>query len=164
MLPKLHSIGRVAGKHGFSGDISLILNPGIETNCIQKGNFIFVEFDGKGVPFLIEHYRPNAGLIKLLDVNSADEAAALDGKKILIESTGADELPEADDIQGYSVIIGGNSIGTVDAIEEFPAGYMLKIMVQEQEILIPWVDDWIVEIDEDARTIELELPDGLLEL
>jgi ribosomal 30S subunit maturation factor RimM len=56
-------------------------------------------------------------------------------------------------------------IGQIQAVEEYPAGWMLVIKNStDPEFLIPWVDDWFIEADENKKIVELDLPEGLLEL
>lgn len=165
MLPKLHSAGRVAGKHGFSGEIHLALNSEIDPKSIQQGNFLFVEFDGKGVPFLIESWREKSRIVKLVDIDNSDSASELEGKTLLLESPDFEEEDNEGSLVGFAVKANNILIGHIQAVEEYPAGWMLVIKNEhQQEILIPWVDDWFVSANENKKLVELDLPEGLLEL
>lgn len=164
MTPKLHSIGRVAGKHGFSGELSLALNSGFDHHTILKGSFIFVEFDGKGVPFLIEHFKSQTGIIKLSDINSTEDAANLEGRNVLYALEEEPEDALLSGFEGFLLMNNGSIIGKIEDVVEYPAGFMLRIKSEENEILIPWVEDWLVNIDPEKGIIEMDLPDGLVDL
>jgi 16S rRNA processing protein RimM len=165
MLPKLHSAGRVAGKHGFSGELHLALNSDIDSKSIQQGNFLFVEFDGKGVPFLIESWREKSRIVKLIDVNDSTRASELEGKTLLLEAPHFEEEDNEGSLVGFAVKVDNTIIGQIQAVEEYPAGWMLVIKNStDPEFLIPWVDNWFIEADENKKIVELDLPEGLLEL
>jgi 16S rRNA processing protein RimM len=166
MMPKLHTIGRVAGKHGYNGEISLFLNRQIATDSIKKGNFLFIEFDGKGVPFLIEQFRKTAGIVKLVDISSADAADELEGRSILLETTGDEKEAEAgSDLHGFSLFTAeGKLAGNIAAIEEYPAGPMLVIEQEDKTYLVPFVEDWVVEINTKIKRVVMDFPEGLTDL
>lgn len=163
MIPPLHSIGRVAGKHGFSGEISIAFNRGIDPVNIKKGNFLFIEFDGKGVPFLIEQFKAGAGVVKLSDINDIRDAEELEGRTVLIPGDNSDSEGDQD-LHGFQIICNNTGIGQIIAIESYPAGDMLILEKDGQEIMIPLVEEWIVEVDEDNKCLVMDLPDGLLDL
>lgn len=165
MLPKLHSAGRVAGKHGFSGELHLALNSDIDPKSIQQGNFLFVEFDGKGVPFFIESWREKSRIVKLSDVDDSNSASELEGKTLLLVAPHFEEDDDEGSLVGFAVKVNNAIIGQIQAVEEYPAGWMLVIKnASDPEFLIPWVDDWFIEADEHLKIVELDLPEGLLEL
>jgi 16S rRNA processing protein RimM len=163
MIPPLHSIGRVAGKHGFSGEISIVLHKGSKPDMIKKGNFLFIEFDGKGVPFLIEQYKAQSGVVKLCDVTNIEESAALEGRSIWIVGEAQSEVQEWDVI-GFSLLANNNNLGKIKGVEIFPAGPMLQIEGTDAEILIPWVEDWIADVNVKKKCITMDLPEGLLDI
>src|SRR5690242_9072992 len=82
----LANIGFIAKPYGFDGEIILALPTGEEED-FPGIKFLFVEFDGKPVPFLIETIRThrNDVIVKLEDINSEAEAKKLTGKKIFVE-------------------------------------------------------------------------------
>lgn len=56
-------------------------------------------------------------------------------------------------------------VGTVACVEERPGQLMMTVACEDgTEALIPLVDEFIVEIDELAQIIHMNLPTGLLEL
>lgn len=57
-------------------------------------------------------------------------------------------------------------VGSVSSIQEMPGQDLLEVSSAKEDrtILIPLVDAFVVEVDEDARRIVVDVPDGLLEL
>ncbi len=164
MMPKLHTIGSVAGKHGFNGSVTLSLKKDGPGSRIKKGNFLFIIIDGKGVPFLIENYQEKNGILKLQDIDSEEDSLEILGLEVALEATG-DEDQDFRWYEGFEVFSGENTlVGALEGIEKFPAGEMLKVSRNGAEILIPAVPAWILKIDEKKKRLIMSLPEGLLDI
>lgn len=167
MIPPLTRIGRISAKHGFKGEVSIAPEDPSFTKNIKKGNFLFIEFDGKGVPFLIEHCNAGGSIVKLEDIDSEEAAKAIIGLPILAEKSNAKQrrIPDFDHLVGF-VIRDTHSdfTATISQVEIFPQGPMLEVKSQENNHLIPLVEEWIVSIDEENRIIGMNLPDGITEI
>ena len=50
----------------------------------------------------------------------------------------------------------------IKAIEEYPGHPMLVVIGENREILIPLIEDWIINLNEDLRTLKMTLPEGLI--
>lgn len=101
-------------------------------------------------------------------VESIDAAEALAGSYCLVAE---DELPDigvADDVavlQGFSVhdLVHGE-LGSVVAVHVNPAQATLEIEGPYGQVLIPFVDEFVSHVDEDARTMQTNIPESLLVL
>lgn len=166
MLPALYPIGRVAGKHGFHGDLMLHFHQESFSETIHKGDYLFIRLEGKGVPFLIERFQPKSGIVKLADVDNESQASALEGMEIMTQTEPEDAEEGLETLlTGYELHLEqGNVIGTITAVEEYPAGWMLLVNGTANELLIPLVEDWIVGIDEAHKLLVMNIPEGLTEL
>lgn len=168
MLPQLHTIGRVAGKHGFHGDLVLHFEDESYAKAIEQGDFLFVVIDGKGVPFLIERYSPKSGIVKLADVDSTEQATELEGLPIQTENPVKEADSDSFDpdmLIGWELLNGDEQhVGTIAATEEYPAGTMLVVENNQKSFLIPVEPDWILELNEEDQYLILDFPEGLTEL
>lgn len=162
-MPKLHTIGSVAGKHGFNGSVTLSLQKDGAGAGIKKGNFLFIIIDGKGVPFLIENYQEKSGILKLQDIDSETDSLEILGLDVAMEASGEEEQ-DFRWYSGFEVYSGDMLVGSLEGIEKFPAGEMLKVQRNGDELLIPAVPAWILEIDEKRKRLHMELPEGLLDI
>lgn len=167
MIPPLTRIGRISAKHGYKGEVSVALDDSSLSKNIKKGNFLFVEFDGKGVPFLIENCSDGSSVVKLADIDSEEAAKELIGASILLEKSKVKESV----ILGFDHLVGfevydedADFNATITQIEIYPQGPMLEVSSNEKKMLIPLVEDWITEIDEDKKRIGMRLPAGLTEI
>lgn len=100
-----------------------------------------------------------------------DEAAAhgLAGCHCLIRRSDIDDALYAEEPAmwtGWCVVEGGGEpIGEVSAVVENPGQALLEVARPDAKpAYIPLVDDFIVNVDVDARTIIVDLPSGLLDL
>jgi 16S rRNA processing protein RimM len=68
-------------------------------------------------------------------------------------------------VVGYSVIDEyKGDIGKIATVLEFPHQQIFSIMKNRTEILIPIIDEFIVEVDKKNKTIRVKAPDGLIDL
>jgi 16S rRNA processing protein RimM len=58
----------------------------------------------------------------------------------------------------------GEFIGNIEEVREFPQQEMAIIIRKNSEILIPLNASLIEAIDKEANTVEMNLPEGLLEM
>lgn len=55
-------------------------------------------------------------------------------------------------------------VGQVVGVREMPMQDLLVVAREGEEVLIPFVDEFVLDIDEDARIVRMSLPAGLVEL
>ena len=56
------------------------------------------------------------------------------------------------------------AIGQVAGVMETAQHPILEVEFEDKLILIPWVKEIVKEIDDKAKTIKVESPDGLIDL
>ena len=113
----------------------------------------------------LEEFGPN-----IADLDSAEMCDVTIRCYLLGECIHAalDEVEEEDDaaqdFTGWKVLNRGDYVGTVTDCEPIPGNLCLYLKPAEDadEIIIPLHEDLIISIDEDALTLNLNLPDGLL--
>lgn len=169
-------VATVRRPHGVKGELSLALETDRPRSVFRKGRRLLLG-DAAGRPsggaLTVERTRgaPGGGLLLKAEefATRNAELEALRGRSLLIKASeaapaGSGELHYLDLI-GMTVRVGTLTIGTVRAITETRAG---EILVLDREgggeLLVPFVRDWIRSVDEAARTMEIEPPEGLLEL
>lgn len=161
-------IGYISKTHGLKGHVILRLNEyiHIDEEAIKS---VFLDINGSQVPYFIEECRPNntGYIIKLETIDTVDTSKKLIGKKaftlpdFLIEDE--DSLKE---FIGYAIIDTklGN-IGNISEIDEKTDNVIAKVIHPSgAEIILPFNDDFIVEIDDDLKTIDFNAPEGLIEM
>jgi 16S rRNA processing protein RimM len=157
--------GTVDKTHGTKGELRITLS-------IDKPfkEWAFLEIQGKPVPFYIQSIQStfdDGALLRLQDVDSVEKASAYIGHTLLAlrGKRKKAEVYAEDNFTGFKLIdeqLG--EIGTVEAIEEYPNQLLIRTQYKGEEVLIPAVEAFIQEINEDEKTIYLQLPEGLLEI
>jgi 16S rRNA processing protein RimM len=109
-------------------------------------------------------------VLKLEGINDRDAAEKARGKLIYITEEDLPELEEGEfyirDLIGMAVFEeNGNKIGEVSDVIQNSAQDIFEIETAEnKKVLIPRVDEFILDIDADNREIKVRLIEGLLDL
>jgi 16S rRNA processing protein RimM len=160
-------IGYISKTHGLKGHVILRLNELV--NIDENIKSIFLELNGSQVPYFIEECRPNnAGyILKLETIDVVDMSKKLIGKKAFALTDFILEEDESlKEFIGYAIIDSklGN-IGNIADVDEKTDNAIIKVIHPSGvEIILPFNDDFIIEIDDDLKTIEFNAPEGLIEM
>lgn len=160
-------VGVITGAHGVKGEVKLrsfTADPAAVASYrpLQTATGAMIE---------IVKLRPQTdGFIAVLKgVADRDAAEAFKGTELFVARQRLPE-PEAGEIYlgdliGLAVISGGAKLGKVIAIQNYGAGDLLDVKVDERKVtvLIPFAKDFVVEVDAAARRIIVELPEGFLD-
>lgn len=169
---ELVEIGKFQKTHALKGELNALLD--IDPEYVEDNGALIIETDGIPVPFYAESIRPKGAssyLIKLEGVDSIEEADELVNSVIYAPRTaledymGNDFLLD-DDLVGCKVIDRDfGEIGELEYIDSATENELLVVRTPDgEEVFIPLVDDFIVDIDHDNGIINTSLPEGLLDL
>lgn len=170
-IPGFVRVGICGKTHGTAGEIKLRIDPGREEACLSSA-FLFIDIDGSKVPFAIDGMRRTRDLlVSFADVSDNTKASKFVRREVFLPSDEVDKEPveipsdlEFYHLTGMKLYANGELIGQIEEIREFPQQEMAVVMYQNSEILIPLNASLILSIDDKERKVEMELPDGLLEL
>jgi 16S rRNA processing protein RimM len=126
---------------------------------IDRQEPVFIAFDGLPVPFFIQdiHQRGTSkAIIHLNDIVNLEDAEEVVGRAIYLEGEWEEE--EEMDFTGWTLLNRGERVGVVTGMEPIPGNLCLYV----GETLVPLHPDLILSADPDTRTLDLDLPDGLL--
>ncbi|MEY4281427.1 MAG: rRNA processing protein RimM [Bacteroidota bacterium] len=66
---------------------------------------------------------------------------------------------------GFSIVdTNKGGIGTIEDVIKMGPQWLAKLTINEQEVLIPLVDDWIKDLNIKNKFIRMALPEGLIEI
>lgn len=161
-------IGYISKTHGLKGHVILRLNElvRIDEELIKS---VFLEINGSQVPYFIEECRPNntGYILKLETIDVVDTSKKLIGKKAFaLTDFILEEEESLNEFIGYTIIDSkmGN-IGVISDVDEKTDNVIIKVIHPTGvEIILPFNDDFIIEIDDDLKTIEFNAPEGLIEM
>lgn len=163
-------IGYITKTKGLKGEVQLFFE--FEDYQALDLDVLFLELNGKMVPFFVsDHklYENSTGLFYFDDVDHIDKAKDLVKKKVYLP---LNKKPERDEDEFYYTDLKGfiavdetlGELGEIIEVNEYPQQFVATVNYQNQEILFPLNEDFIVEIDDEENILTLDLPEGLLDV
>lgn len=162
-------IGFIQKPHGVKGELSLTLNDGIYSDDF-KTKFLLLDIDNGLVPFFIETIRVKSNKSILVQFESVDtelKAKDLCGSEVYVESDvfEGEEGLSTSGFVGFKVIDKqkGN-VGIIIEVQEISNNPLFVLDFEGKEILFPVNPDFILGVDENERVMDVDLPEGLIDL
>jgi 16S rRNA processing protein RimM len=166
------SIGLITRPHGVNGEVRLRLhNP--ESTALEEVDVVYLALpNASGEPrrYAVEGARYVAGgvLCELEGVADRNQADLLRGAEVCIPRDDLPPLAEGEfylgDLEGCAVVTrAGQPYGVVHQVQELGAHNTLVIHDGEIERLLPYVPQFVVEVDIEARRVVVDPPEGLPE-
>jgi 16S rRNA processing protein RimM len=161
------AVGVITRPHGIRGEVRVAMYSGGPRQLTDVGR---VHLGGEnGKVFEIEYVRGNeeAVLLKFQAVEDRNGAELLRGLEIVVPREGW-ELDKNDfligDLVGFDVVgKTGSPIGKVSgAVRGGAHDYLLVDTAGEKGALVPFIKQFVLEIDSKAGRIVVELPEGLI--
>jgi 16S rRNA processing protein RimM len=162
-------VGRFGKTHGLNGGIRILVEDAFLYAALEA-EVLFAPVDGSPVPYFNEGVLLESPLvIKLEDVDTKEAAKALTGLDILLpaEEVEAEELGIEDFrlLEGFTVVTETEGeIGPILSVEAYPEQILALVSYQGREVLIPLNETFLQAIDPEAERVEMQLPEGLLDL
>jgi 16S rRNA processing protein RimM len=163
----VYRIGKLGKTHGVRGEISFLFDDDVFDRV--DADYLILSIDDILVPFFIEEYRfktDSNALMKFEGIDTQERARELTGCEVYFPH----ELADSDeDTISWAAIVGfditdadsSRTIGRIAAVDDSTINILFEL---EDGRLIPASEDLITAIDQQARTITMRLPDGLLNL
>ena len=162
--PDLQYLGEFIKLFSFKGE--LIFYSELKSVFIENLDSLFVNFNESYVPFQIikvKSHKKNNYRTQLQNVNSESEAKRLLKKDIYVErienSDNSDYL-----VDNFKVYNDNKYIGVVISTINKTEQSIMEVKMSDKVVLIPLVDQFIVEINDEELKIDMDLPEGLLDL
>ena len=161
--------------HGITGEVVVEVRTDDPDTRFAPGTRLRAR-PSRGGPqreLVIESAREHSGrlLVRLEGVADRIGAEALRGNVFLVDT---EDLPPIDDpdefydhqLEGLRVVtIDGRLIGNVNEVLHTAAGELLSVTSETgAEVLVPFVSAIVTEVSLQDETIEIDPPEGLLEL
>lgn len=163
-------LGHIVKKHGLKGELSILLDVDYPEDYTELES-VFVEINKQLVPFFIERLQLNGerGIVKFEDVDDLPSAERLFKSDLYLPVENLPELGEGQfyyhEVVGYSVQDKSlGKIGQVTQVYEFPNQDLFGVDHQSKEVLIPINDQLIVKVDHQLKQVDVDLPEGLLDV
>ncbi|MCT9870382.1 ribosome maturation factor RimM [Paenarthrobacter aurescens] len=164
-------VARIGKPHGIRGEVTVQVLTDAPSERFVAGTEFVVEPVSAG-PLTIRSARWNKDILLLGFEEIADRnaAEAIRGAKLFIET---EELDDDDDDEGWyehelvglEARVGSQVVGKVAALSTLPVQDLLTVKTDEgKEILIPFVDEIVPEVNIEDGYVLLTPPAGLFEI
>ena len=150
--------GEIVTTHGVKGEMKVL--PWVD------GPEILCEFDRcriGGVEYTIESCRiqKTCNLLKVQGIDTMEAAQAMRGKTVeLYREDIDDEVIFAAELVGVEVFADGEKIGRITEVLDYPSNSVYVVKGQ-YEYMIPAVNQFILETDLEANTMQVKLLEGM---
>lgn len=172
-IPKAdcEKVGFFRKTHGVQGELVLEFEPQYEYS-VEEADCFFVELEGLLVPFFIveEGFRfktANSAILTFDGVESEKYAKRLVGCSVFLyrhDIIQMQEQPIEYRFLHYVLIdkeLG--EIGTINQIDNYSGNIVFTLNYLGNELLVPFNEEILIEIDDTLKTIKLSLPEGLFD-
>lgn len=168
---QFRKIGKVKSSHGIKGELFLIVFSK-DTSWIKPHLKIYLSQDEKQFsPQILKKVKPHKdGVIVSIDaINTRNESDLLIGQLVWVEPdvfTSKDqESLYLVEIEGFEIIDEKlKSIGRIQGFSSNGIQDLLLVQDGQNEYEIPFVKEFIVDIDYKTKKIRTQLPEGLLDI
>lgn len=163
-------VGKTTKPHGLRGEVKIYCYSGQPENFLEYKELTLCDLKGKLTgPIAVTKSRVQGktAVVKFASIGDRTAAESIEGYGVLLLK---EHLPETGPGEYYwhqyegkqLVEKDGTLIGTVKKIFNSGAQDILVVQTKSDEVLIPVIDNFIVE--ENDERIVVELPPGLLEI
>ncbi len=163
----LVAVGKVVRTHGIRGAIK-VLAYGETLGEMEAGEKLFSIEDKGQRQLTLVRLNPHQRvlIVEFEEIGSIDQAQALTGKDLFIDKGRLPRLPSGEyyhfQLIGLSVQTkDGKALGTLSTVLETGGNDVYVVEREGQELLIPAIEEVIVEVDLLNGRLIVDLPEGL---
>lgn len=170
-LDDCYQLGYIIKPHGLKGELQILLDVD-SPEAYEDLESVFVRQGQQLVPFFIDYInvRAEKAILALDEVQSFEQAQKLKGAELYLPLS---ILPEPDSNEFYLHEIKDFKVFNQNKIEvgviknAVESGPQLILVVEDQkgtEILLPYIQSLLIELDRDNKAMQLNIADGLIEV
>ena len=167
-------VGRVVKAHGLTGELVVDVRTDDPELRFAPGALLRAKRSGHAErSYVVDAARAHGNrlLVRLADVADRDSADAMRGSLFVVDSADLPPIDEPDtyydhQLEGLRVrTTAGRDIGIVAEVLHTSAGELLAVnRGQASELLVPFVSAIVTSVSLADRLVEIDPPEGLLEL
>lgn len=164
------NLGYISKRSGNHGELTFLLDVD-DPLRYSRLDSVFIDLNNSLVPFFIKRIqiRQSQATVQLEGIDTIEKAEELVRSGLYLPLS---LLPPLNGKQFYFHEMPGYTVndkhhgplGIVEEVLDFPQQAIFKIKKDTYEILIPARKEFIVNIDRDKRHLELEAPEGLIDI
>lgn len=156
-------VGCIVNTHGIKGELKIISDFKYKDIVFKKGNILYIGKRKQQV--IINSYRvhKNFDMVTFENINNINDAIIFKGDDVFMsrDNIAIDGFVN-EDIIGLDVYAEDKLIGTVEAILNNSAQEILVVKDENHKHMIPYVDEFINDINLENKRIDINVIEGLL--
>ena len=165
-------VGRIGRPHGVRGEVTVEVRTDDPDARFAPGSSLRTEPAERG-PLTVAAVHPRSGGLVLAfeGVGSREEAEALRGIVLVVDSAELPEIEDADEWYDHQLVglaavdPAGAALGEVADVVHAPASDLLVVRdVDGREHLVPFVRELVPAVDVPGGRVVVDPPEGLLDL
>lgn len=167
----VYRIGKIGKPHGVKGEVTMMFSDDVFDRV--DAEYVVLMLDGILVPFFFEEYRfrtDETAIVKFCDIDTQEQARELTNCEVYFPrhlSDSCDDDISLSELNGFKLIdhIYNKVVGTICGIDDSTQNILFEVKTEGgDELLIPASPELIRSIDTEEHTINMELPEGLLDI
>ncbi len=173
MTTNWFNVGKIVNTHGVKGEVRVISVTDFEEERFQEGALLYFSYPGQEevIPLTVKTHRLHKQfhLLQFEGYHSLNEVEPLKGGELKVAEDQLGALEENEyyhhDIIGCEVVTDeGEILGTVKEILSPGANdvWVVKQKGKGKDILIPYIEEVVTDVDIEKEKITVRLMEGLL--
>lgn len=163
-------IGKIVATHGLQGSLVMTHIVG-HSRWLKNGEALFIEMGKESyIPYFVvqsKSAKTDEYVINVEDVNTVESARRLVGKHVYASETILEAHAKDSPLLWMGFMVTDETSGELGPIDDMMfAGtqWLARVIYQGAEVLIPLVPQMVKKVDLKKKTIQVDLPEGLLEV
>ncbi|CAM3354697.1 ribosome maturation factor RimM [Marinicrinis lubricantis] len=172
MSGKLFKVGKVVNTHGIRGELKVVSTTDFEELRFAKGSELWLDHPSlsEPIPFKVADARAHKGtyILRFEGIQNINEVEQYKGGTLNVTEDQLAELEEDEfyyyEIVGCRVVTEeGEELGTIKEILSTGANDVWVVKGKSgKDILIPYIDEVVLEVDVEEQLVKIHLMEGLL--
>jgi 16S rRNA processing protein RimM len=163
-------VGKIVATHGLNGAVVLTHIMG-DSQWLKKGTALMVEMQkGSYIPYFVAQCKASNNeeyIVNIEEIEKIESAKKLIAKQVYVDSTILSAYIRQSPLLwiGFGLIDKNEgNIGTVEDVLQTGKQWIAKTTYKDKEVLIPLIEQTIGSIDTGKKILNIEIPDGLLDV
>ncbi len=153
-------LGKIVNTHGIKGEIRILSDFKYKEQVFKKGNSIYIGKDK--IKEVLNSYRvhKNYDMVTLEGINDINDVLKYKGMNVYIDRNEYKfEGIIYEDLIGMKVLSDSKEIGVIEEVLNSSAHPIIKL---DNGVMIPFIDEFILNVDLAKKEVKVKLIDGLM--
>ena len=163
-------VGKIVNTCGLKGEVKVINSSDFVNQRYKKNNTLIVSNEEKGInePVTIVSFRENDKFVylKFKEINSIEEAEKLKESYLIIDGDSLEKINEDTfyyyELLNMEVYYQNKKIGVISEVNDNGAQDLIRIKGEKVNVLVPFVNEFVEDVDVKNKKICLKNLEGLL--